>query len=206
MLDAVFAFLRSRPGWALPALLLGPLASEPRADTPAPPSAAAPFAAEAVRAAYVINFIRFTEWPDENNATGPFVIGVAGGRALEDELIRLVEGQFIRNRRLRVLRIKSPRDAEECHVVYFGAASAPGEEAAPSADALLPALRGRPVLTISESTDFLALGGIINLYREGENLRFEIAPDAARSSGLVLSSRLLALARIVRPSSSAPRR
>jgi preprotein translocase subunit Sec61beta len=54
--------------------------------------------------------------------------------------------------------------------------------------------------------NFLTQGGIINFYTEGKNLHFEISPDAADAAGLQLSSRLLALARVVRtgPAPAAP--
>lgn len=157
------------------------------------------YKAEAVHAGFLFNFIRFTDWPAQALAVNaPFVIGVAGNRALEDELLRLADKQTVRDRRVRVIRVNNVRDLAGCHVLYIGAARQPGDEAVPGADELLPGVRNRPVLTVSESPSFLAQGGIINLYvAEGAKLRFEISIDNAKASGLTLSSRLLALARIV---------
>ena len=170
---------------------------EPPAASSSPPNATPFFAAEAVRAAYLVNFIRFTEWPAPLDK-GPLIIGVSGSRALEDELIRLADRQSVAGKPLRILRIKNLRDLAGCHVVYFARAEGPGEEPPPPVAACLEILRDQPVLTVSEAPDFLALGGIINLYREDDKLRFEIAPGTARQSRLELSSRLLKLARIVR--------
>jgi hypothetical protein len=158
-----------------------------------------PFAAEAVRAVYILNFLRFTEWPDEPQADSvPLVVGFAGATAVEDELIRLANRQTVRGRPLKTIRIKSRRDLEECHVVYFDSAPEPTAEPVPSAAELLPLLVGRPVLTISESSSFIGRGGLVNLYTgENSSLRFEIAADRAKACGLKFSSRLLALARIV---------
>ena len=182
-----------------------PLAAQPTPATDQPPPAATPFfAAEAVRAAYVVNFIRFTDWPAPFDE-GPVIIGVSGSRPLEDELIRLADRQSVAGRPLRVVRIKNLRDLAGCHVVYFARGDSPGEEPPPSVASALAILRDQPVLTVSEDPAFLGLGGIINLYREDDKLRFEIAPDTARESRLVLSSRLLKLARIVRgPAIPAP--
>ena len=175
-----------------------------RADTG---SAASPLPQEEARAKYIVSFILFTQWP--SNAippTAPFVVGVVGNRELEDQLIRLADRQLIRERRLRIVRVKTSRDLDACNVVYFDSIMEPGEEPALAAAEILPLIRSSPILTISEAPEFLSQGGMVNLYREGSNLRFEIAPDAVRSAGLVLSSRLLALARIYRPPSSpAPR-
>jgi hypothetical protein len=167
------------------------------ASPPVPPAANPAFAAEAVRAAYIINFIRFTQWP-ESHSEGPVVVGVVGDRLLEDELIRLADRQRVAGRTMRVIRAKNLRDLQTSHVVYFSPSPSLGDESAPGAATALPLLRELPVLTISESPAFLGQGGIINLYREEENLRFEIAPEAAAQARLTLSARLLKLARIFR--------
>ncbi len=72
------------------------------------------------------------------------------------------------------------------------------EAGAPGVDELLREIGKRPVLTVADSPTFLEQGGIINVFAGDEGrLRFEIAPRHASDAGLVLSSRLLALARIV---------
>ena len=63
---------------------------------------------------------------------------------------------------------------------------------------LLAGVRDRPVLTIAELPGFTDFGGIINLYRADDRLRFEVNLGAAKRAGLAISSRLLRLARIVK--------
>lgn len=168
-------------------------------DTASPSAPAQTFSAESVKAAYLTNFIRFTQWPETSFAdkSAPFVIGVVGNRDLEDELLRLSDRLSVRDRPLRILRIRSARDLQNCHVVFFESVTSTSGIPDLTMSECLEAVRGRSVLTVSDSPDFIGEGGIINLYREGENLRFEIAPQHATSAGLVLSSRLLALARII---------
>jgi YfiR/HmsC-like len=195
---AFFRHLRRSRSALLVFALCAPWAVESaRAQT----STASFYGAEAVLANFLFNFIRFTEWPPNffpENA--PFVVGVAGDRALEDELFNLADRQTARDKRVRVVRVNSVRDLSACHVLYIKSAPRPGEETAPRADELLPHVKNQPVLTISDSPLFLSQGGIINLYvgEEGKQ-RFEISPKNAEASGLTLSSRLLALARIVNP-------
>lgn len=152
-----------------------------------------------VMALILFNFIRFTEWPPAALPEhAPFIVGVAGNRALEDELIGQADKQTVMKRRVRIIRIKTVRDLEGCHVVYVSATTAPGEEVGPGADELLPHLRGKPVLTVSSDPNFLRGGGIVSFYSEDSGkLRFEIAPENVKSSGLVLSTKLLSYARIV---------
>ena len=160
-------------------------------------TAAAALSPEAVKAAFLVNFVRFTDWPKGNPAEiAPYSIGVSGNRQLEDELIRLADRQLVRGHRLRIVRIKSPADLAGLHVAYFDNATAE-IEGMPAREAL-SLLRTRPVLLVS--------GGIIRIFREDKALRFEIAPEAAREAGLVLSSRLLALANIYRSDTRAAAR
>ncbi len=158
---------------------------------------AATVSAENLKAAFLLNFMRFTDWPPATN--GEFsVLGVVGDRSLEDAIFALADSQTVHERRLRVVRVRSVRDAIECHLVFFGSSSTSIGDPTPATAEILAALAGRPVLTVGDEPGFLALGGMVNLYREGEKLRFEIAPDAVGAGGLVMSSRLLALARIAR--------
>lgn len=191
----------SGAGRILPALLAAwVLAAWPAALLRAQTAPTGVYRSEAVHAVFLINFIRFTDWPLEalpENA--PIVVGVAGSRAVEDELIRLADKHTVRNRRIHVVRVITVRELEGCHVLYINPAPGPGEEITSSVEELLSQVRNKPVLTVSESPVFLAKGGMVNFYQDGEkgNVRFEIAPRAARAGGLALSSRLLALARIV---------
>ena len=58
-------------------------------------------------------------------------------------------------------------------------------------------LKGAPVLTIGETPGFARNGGIINLILEDNKVRFEVNVQAAKDADLNISSRLLALARII---------
>lgn len=160
------------------------------------------YASEAVRALFLINFLGFTDWPaDTLPQNTPYVIGVAGSRALEEELLALAEKRLVRDRRIRVVRVKNSRDLAGCHLLYVSPFFAPGDENSPTAGELLPLVRRQPVLTVSSSSTFLQEGGIVNLVAGDQGrLHFEISTNNAKEAGLVLSSRLLALARIVNPS------
>ncbi len=61
----------------------------------------------------------------------------------------------------------------------------------------LSALKGKSVLTIGESEEFLEAGRIVRFRIVDERITFEINISAAEDAGLTLSSRLLHLARIV---------
>ena len=57
--------------------------------------------------------------------------------------------------------------------------------------------KSMPVLTIGEMPGFARHGGIINLTLEDSKVRFEVNVEAAKEAELNISSRLLALAKII---------
>jgi hypothetical protein len=80
-----------------------------------------------------------------------------------------------------------------CDMVYVA-----GSPAQPVA-AALEAVRGTPVLTVTDSERYGGPAGIVNFVVLNNRVRFEIDEDAAAANGLVVSSKLLSLAVAVRP-------
>jgi hypothetical protein len=58
-------------------------------------------------------------------------------------------------------------------------------------------VKGLPILTIGESPNFAHRGGIINFIVVDDKIRFEVNVEAAKQADISISSRLLALAKIV---------
>jgi hypothetical protein len=63
--------------------------------------------------------------------------------------------------------------------------------------------RAKPILTVSDDTDFTAEGGIVKLFEQQNKLRLEINIDEAERSGLTFSSKLLSLASVVHDQATA---
>jgi hypothetical protein len=54
------------------------------------------------------------------------------------------------------------------------------------------------VFTVSDFDQFAELGGVANFFREGSRVRIAINVDVARQQRLQVSSKLLAIAKIVK--------
>lgn len=156
------------------------------AATPRAQSAATPD----LQAAFLLNFARFTEWPDGGGQ--PIVLCVFGDTRVAEALLKALPGQSIEGRGLTVREIQPDADVRPCQVLFVGKSSLSAAQ-----PLLLDASR-LPVLTVSDRQGFAATAGIIELLIEGGHMRFAVNVDVARSSNLHLSSRLLDLARIVR--------
>jgi len=144
----------------------------------------------ALKAAFVYNFAKFTEWPAAvvPPAAESFILCVVGDSAVADALERLVKGRVLAGHSMAVH--KSPGAPEQaCHVLYVSGLTAV------QATQLVAKHRDLPVLTISDSEGFTELGGIAQFFFEHGLLRFNIDVVSARRAHLQISSSLLTLAK-----------
>jgi len=146
----------------------------------------------ALRAAFLYNFAKFTEWPTDGAPAGPLRLCVVDDNAVEGALGELVGSSLINGRAVTVSRGASGSRLRSCNVLYLG------EVASDRAAAIIDELQGAPVLTVSNGDDFVRGGGMVGLFVEDGRMRFAINPDAAQRAGVRLSSRLLKLAKILK--------
>lgn len=149
-----------------------------------------------VKAAFLYNFAKFVEWPasafgDSKQSLDICVFGRDPfGRVLEDSLL----GKTIGERRTAIRRAIQLPGLAGCQVVFVA-----GSEGGRAIEAVNH-FRRRPVLLVGESEGFAAAGGTIQFMMEEGKVRFVINPDAADRANLKISSKLLALAKIVHDS------
>jgi hypothetical protein len=146
-----------------------------------------------VKAAFLYNFARFTEWPTDAfiEASAPFVIGVAGDEGLRQTVDQLTHGKAIGGRSLRTRNIKDPADVAAVQILFIGGASAS------RAPELLKEAGRQPVLTVGDADQFCERGGMIAFLIEQNRVRFEIHVVATEQARLKVSSRVLTLARAI---------
>ncbi len=87
-----------------------------------------------------------------------------------------------------ISRLARVEEAVRCQVVFISESE---EERVPG---IVDYLAGRPVLTVCDAPGCTRFRGIIHLRIVSERIRFAIDIDSAKSAGLKLSSKLLALA------------
>ncbi len=155
----------------------------------------APASEYELKAAFLFNFIKFTEWPGEESARSdePFVIGVLGKDPFGAALDKVTEGETVHNRKIVVRRFARMDDSAAASQLLFISASEERNLAA-----VVKLLEGQAVLTISEIASFAERGGVIELKKDGNRIVFEINLAAARRAGLSLNAQLLKLAKAVR--------
>jgi len=147
-----------------------------------------------VKAAFLYNFPKFVEWPDEVKGLPEdlITVGVLGEDPFGSVLEQTLEGKTARGRKFRVLRFPGVDDLRLCHVLFV---NLPDPR---QVETVLDALSNLPALTVGEGREFISQGGMIGLFLEGNKIRFEINAAAARRAGLEIRAPLLQLARSVR--------
>lgn len=154
-------------------------------------TAASAFAAEAVseqaiRAALVFNFIKFTEWPTAKAGESQFRICLATRDLAQVAAMEELSERQIRGQRLVVMRFGSQ---ENCAVIYVDSSQRWHEmlDKAPPGHAL----------SIGAYPGFAAEGGMVEIALQESGARFDINLAAAKRAGLRIYPQLLRLARRV---------
>jgi hypothetical protein len=141
-----------------------------------------------LKAAFIYHFARFTEWPqDVPPPAATFNACVLGDSRLRDALERTVKDRKLSDHGITVSQVQLDGKLGACHLLYVSGVTLKQVEA------IVAALRGAPVLTISEVDDFAQHGGIVQMFVENGRLRFDFNLEAAKRSRLQLSSKLLLL-------------
>jgi hypothetical protein len=147
-----------------------------------------------VKAAYLYNFAKFVEWPAGafRSPSAPIEICILGRDPFGRWLTDLVDGRQIDGRPLIVRHTSNAQQASGCHILFVSSFE---NKRLP---AMLAEIKTSGLLIVGESDTSRTPGVVINFRLEGANVRFEIDVNAAARAEVRISSRLLALGRIVR--------
>lgn len=143
-----------------------------------------------VKAAYLLNFTRYIEWPAEAFASpaAPVVICVVGSNPFGRELDRAAAGQTSHGRPLLIREVEDARRAQGCHMAFIG------ERQWRQEPGTIESLLERGVLTVGESERFARDGGVIGFLPRDGTIRFAVNISARDRAGVRISSRVLTLA------------
>ena len=142
----------------------------------------------ALKAAYIFNLAKFTQWPEEVLYTKKFVMCVIGDQAVAEELERIVKNRSVAGNSITVTRAHADGEERLCHLLYVS------EISAAKTAQLVGGLKGIPVLTISDIDGFIKVGGMVQLFYQQGQLRFGIGLESARNAHLEISSKILTIA------------
>ena len=145
-----------------------------------------------IKTAFLVNFIKFVEWPDSmfGSPGDPYQIALVGNDSIEAAL-KGVNGMTVSGRRVVVRKVSDLSSLERYHILFVC------ESEKGKVDRVIGAVKKLHVLTVSDIDDFARRGGTIGFFRESNRIMFEINEESAREAGLKLSAKLLYLGKIV---------
>lgn len=145
-----------------------------------------------IKAVFLYNFAKFTEWPEGtfNTPEESIDICILGEDPFE-EAINAIAGKSVRNRNIVIRNCKRLEEARGCHILFIS------ESEQSRVKEILRRLEGKPVLTVSDMNAFVEARGMIELIRADNKIRFRVHLGSVRGAGLKISSQMLKLAKRV---------
>jgi len=143
-----------------------------------------------VKAVFLFNLAQFAEWPPKAfpDPGAPLIIGVLGDDPFGGYLDETLRGEKVNNRPLMLQRYRRASEVKTCHVLFISRSETDRLEQ------IFGVLRGRFTLTVGDTDDFIARGGMIRLVTERNKIRIRINLAAVKAANLTISSKLLRLA------------
>ena len=141
-----------------------------------------------VKVAFLYNFARYTQWPDEQRAT--LRVCAIGDDTLGKTLDELI-GRPVRHMQITVRHAVPLQDIVLCDLVFIPSGYAL------SMERVREVVNGFPILTVAESPHTLPKGSVLALIPAENRFVFDVDLSLARQLGLQISAKLLQLARKV---------
>jgi len=160
-----------------------------------------------VKAAFMYNFLKFIDWPEEKKAQAgsQIIIGIIGedpfGSAADILKDKKVEERDVVIKRFEGLaKLKEQAESgkkeqlealKKCHLLFIS----PSEKK--TAAEIIDIVKKNGVLTVGDTAGFLEAGGAISFFLEENKIRFNINLEAVEKAGVKIRSQLLRLAKKV---------
>jgi hypothetical protein len=147
-----------------------------------------------LKTAMLYNLTYFIDWPGSisPNRHSPIVLCILGQDPFASSLTSATPKEPDNGRPVLIRHVQSDKEFAGCHILYIGSSERKTTEH------IFSSLSGSGILTVGEMAQFAAHGGMIQFSLEDQHVRFDINLDAASRAGIKISSKLLALAQIVK--------
>ncbi len=147
---------------------------------------------QAVLAVLTLNVARFTSWPEQifNTAESILNLCVFGDNVVQNAF-EDIDNKIINNKTINIVNLSRLRNVNRCQLLYLS------ELEHSRLILLLAEIHGQAILTVGENMGFLQAGGMVGLEKVEGKIRLTINLAKVEQTGLVISSRLLKLAKIV---------
>lgn len=147
-----------------------------------------------VKAAFLFNFMRFTDWPPEKISKDKTMKVFVIGNYTECKTLRELDKKKINDREINIHIFKSYKSIQDPNILQISHLLFISSPESKHSKEILNITNGKSVLVIGESNGFLEIGGIVNFVKKKQKIRFEVNRVKATKENLVIDSKLLKLA------------
>ena len=146
-----------------------------------------------VKAKYLYNLARFVDWPEHTfaDSNSSYIIGILGEDPFGIDLEKTVEGKKVKGRNFSVKRFKNCTHLEFCHILFINLGNPRKLHEA------IKKIDDKNILTVGDTENFAHNGGIINFIIKEKKIRFQVNLQAAETSDIQISSKILRQADII---------
>ena len=147
------------------------------------------------KAAFIERFTRFVEWPAEienNNFDSIFKITIFGENPFGTALDELFAEVTIKRQSVKINYTENIDEIAKANLVFISSSERK------KIKQILSFIDKEPILIIGDTKRFCEMGTHINMYIDGNYIKYEINKEAIEKAGLTISSLLLTSAKIVK--------
>ena len=142
-----------------------------------------------IKAAFIYNFARFTQWADDSSE---LKVCIYGKDPFGNNIDALHDKQS-NARTIKIIRTQLIEEVATCHIAFLNII--PPERHL--FEKALSSLEGKNVLTIADADNVIDFGVMIGLVIEDDKVGFKVNHSHAKASHIAISAKLLRLAKEV---------
>ena len=142
-----------------------------------------------LKAMFLVAFLKFVEWPEENlDEEGKIIIGILGEDLFGDSFDRMIKKDRVLGRKVIVEHygnFQEGMDFSKCKLLFISISERR------NLSSILKHVKQHPALVVGEFQEFIERGGMINLFVENNRIRYEVNKRATNRAGLRIASHVL---------------
>lgn len=122
-----------------------------------------------IKVGFIYNFLKFVKWPHENQIKDKIYLCIKSHRDPISSKLMEISGKRIRDKELKVIELNDYKLLSQCNALFI-------EKSVKLRvfEAILKQTEDMPILTISDKDGFCEKGGIIQLKKRDNRIRFLI--------------------------------
>jgi len=144
---------------------------------------------QGIRALLSVSLAKFTSWPNAEFINSNITFCIVGDNIINTAFNGL-NNKAINGKYIIISNRSQLRNLSGCHLLFIT------KIPSTTLQQILLEIKGKPILTISNSIAFLKAGGMVALVHKNGKMQLNINLSSVKNSGLTISSQILKLATI----------